>query len=184
MWQSLHCSQSPARPASRNRSRFGPIALARGVERVLHFLRGMATRTTFFKSERGFSLLEAVIAAGMVAGAFAALAQVLAMSIANNVSTRSGSAAMVLAVQKLEQLRALPWDALSTGGTPGGDIDYLDLAGSVLAEGGARPPGTVYVRQWSVRPAAGSAEGLALQVRVTGGHNDARLVTIRTRRAP
>jgi type II secretory pathway pseudopilin PulG len=144
----------------------------------------MATKTTLLESDHGFSLLEAVIAAGMVAGAFAALAQVLAISIASNVSARSGSAATVLAVQKLEQLRAVPWGALTPGGTLGGDIDYLDLAGNVLAEGGARPPGTVYVRRWSVQPAAGGAEGLALQVRVTGGNNDARLVTIRTRRAP
>ena len=59
----------------------------------------------------------------MVAGAFAALAQVLAMSIANNVSARSGSAAAVLAVQKMEQLRALPWGSLASGALGGGHDD-------------------------------------------------------------
>jgi hypothetical protein len=136
----------------------------------------MATKTESFKSERGFSLLEVVMAAGMVAGAFAALGQVLAMSVASNVSARSGSAATVLAVQKMEQLRGLPWGARAPG------VDYLDFAGNVLGEEGASPPGTVYVRRWSVQ-LQGEDEAV-LQVRVTGGHNGARLVTIRTRQVP
>jgi type II secretory pathway pseudopilin PulG len=144
----------------------------------LHFLANMRMKTArlLFSGERGFSLLEVVVAAGIVTGAFAALAQLLAMSIANNVSARGASAATVLAVQKMEQLRALPWDAL----TSGDDVDYLDPGGGLLGEGGARPPGAVYVRRWSVQP-VGGAEGLALQVRV---NEAARLVTIRTKRAP
>jgi type II secretory pathway pseudopilin PulG len=134
------------------------------------------TQTESFKSERGFSLLEVVIAAGMVAGAFAALAQVLAVSIASNLSARSGSAATVLAVQKMEQLRGLPWGARAPG------VDYLDLAGNVLGEGGESPPGAVYVRRWSVELSEEEDE-IILRVRVTGGHNVSRLVTIRTRRA-
>ncbi len=138
----------------------------------------MATKTDSFNSERGFSLLEVVMAAGMVAGAFAALAQVLAMSIANNVSARSGSAATVLAVQKMEQLRALPWGARAPG------VDYLDLAGNVLGEGGASPPGTVYVRRWSVRAVRETKTRSFCGFGSTGGRNGARLVTIRTRQAP
>ena len=142
----------------------------------------MATKTEPLKSERGFSLIEVVIAAGMVAGAFAALAQVLAMSIASNLSARSGSAATVLAVQKMEQLRGLPWGALIPG------VDYLDLAGNLVGEGGASPPGAVYVRRWSVQLAPGGTaaeeDEIALEVRVTGGNKDARLVTLRTRQAP
>jgi hypothetical protein len=139
----------------------------------------MATKTArlFLEGERGFSLLEVVVAAGLVTGAFAALAQLLAMSIASNVSARGASAATVLAVQKMEQLRARPWGTL----TPGDEMDYLDLAGNLLGEGGSAPPGAVYVRRWSVQPAPGGAEALALQVRV---NEAARLVTIRTRRAP
>jgi type II secretory pathway pseudopilin PulG len=138
----------------------------------LHFLFDMATKVKSFKSERGFSLLEVVIAAGLVAGAFAALAQVLAMSVANNLSARSGSAATVLAVQKMEQLRGLPWGARAPG------VDYLDLAGNVLGEGGESPPGTVYVRRWSV-DLSGEESEIVLQVRVTGGNSGSRLVTIR-----
>jgi type II secretory pathway pseudopilin PulG len=145
----------------------------------LHFLWDMATKTTcrILEGERGFSLLEVVMAAGMVAGAFAALAQVLAMSIATNTSARSGSAATVLAAQKMEQLRGLPWGPRSAG------VDHLDQAGDILAEGVASPPGTVYVRRWSV-DVSGDEEEIVLRVRVTGGHNGARLVTTRRRHAP
>ena len=150
-----------------------------GLERALHFLPDMATKTTsgILKSEHGFSLLEVVMAAGLVAGAFAALAQVLAMSLASNMSARSGSTATVLAVQKMEQLRALPWGPRAPG------VDYFDLAGNVLGESGAGPPGTVYVRRWSV-DGSGDEDEVVLRVRVTGGHNGARLVTTRRRQAP
>jgi type II secretory pathway pseudopilin PulG len=59
--------------------------------------------------ERGFSLLEALIASGLMAGALAALGQMFAISVANNRSARAASYATVLAQQKMEQLRALTW---------------------------------------------------------------------------
>jgi type II secretory pathway pseudopilin PulG len=142
----------------------------------LHLVFGMTTKTESSKRERGFSLIEVVMAAGLVAGAFAALAQVLAMSIASDVSARSGSAATVLAAQKMEQLRALPWGARSPG------VDYLDQAGNVLSEGGASPPGALYTRRWSVE--LSGEDGIVLKVWVTGGNNLSRLATIRTRQAP
>ena len=59
------------------------------------------------QGEGGFSLLEAVVAAGIMAGALAALGQMFAISVANNPSARNGSYATVLAEQKMEQLRSL-----------------------------------------------------------------------------
>ena len=96
--------------------------------------------------ERGFSLIETVVAAGIVAGAFAALAQVFALSIAHNVAARDGSAAMVLAAQKMEQLRGLiPGVDLNEGGTLASSVDgfadYLDQAGNTLDAGGQRAAG-------------------------------------------
>lgn len=145
-------------------------------------------------SERGFSLIEAVVAAGMVAGALAALAQVLALSIGNNVSARSGSAAMVLAGQKMEELRAMRWDEAGAGASPGdtlsgnvaGYVDYVDQSGHVLGGGDTAPAGTVYIRRWSVVPLPASPGALLLQVRVTkpGRDDAARLVTVRSRRTP
>ena len=59
--------------------------------------------------EKGFSLLEAIIAAGLLAGALAALGQMLAIAVATHRSARAGSDATVLAQQKMEQLRGLTW---------------------------------------------------------------------------
>ena len=174
----------------------------------------MLTKT----SERGFSLLEAVIAAGLVTGAFAALAQMLAMSIPSDRSARSNSAAMVLAGQKLEQLRGLTWGfdpagepiddgttdtaasveapAGGTGLRPSpegtlranvaGYVDYVDHAGNILGGGDTIPPGTRYVRRWSIERLPEHPDAIVLQVLVTGrgGGQTARLVTLRTRKAP
>lgn len=149
-------------------------------------------------NQRGFSLIEAVIAAGIVAGAFAALAQMFALSIAHNTSARNGSIAMMLAGQKMEELRALTWGIeLSPGGALDSDVsgyvDYIDREGSVLAASGTMPAPTVYIRRWSVDALPASSDALMLQVLVTrptnraggAGESDAaRLVTLRIRKTP
>jgi type II secretory pathway pseudopilin PulG len=143
--------------------------------------------------ERGFSLIETVVAAGIVAGAFAALAQVFALSIAHNVAARNGSTAMLLAAQKMEQLRGLiPGIDLNEGGTLGSSVagfaDYLDQAGNILGVDGSVPPGTVYVRRWSVAAMSAKPDLLVIQVMVTKPVPEpvvdaASLVTLRSRRA-
>lgn len=75
----------------------------------------------FDRGVRGFSLLETVIATGLIAGAITALAQMFAISVANNISARSGSYATVLAGQKMEQLRGLTW-GFDTIGLPAADL--------------------------------------------------------------
>lgn len=130
----------------------------------------------------------------MVAGAFAALAQMFALSIAHNNSARSGSAAMVLAAQKVEQLRASTWGVdLHEGGildsSADGFADYLDEAGDVVGAGASTPSGTVYVRRWSIAALPSKPDVLVLQVRVTwappaSAADAARLITLRPRDAP
>jgi type II secretory pathway pseudopilin PulG len=61
------------------------------------------------KSESGFSLVETLVATGLLAGAVAVLGQMFAISIAENTSARTGTFAAVLAEQKMEQLRGLTW---------------------------------------------------------------------------
>ena len=61
------------------------------------------------KSEAGFSLVETIVAAGLLAGAVAVLGQMFAISMAENTSARTGTFAAVLAEQKMEQLRGLTW---------------------------------------------------------------------------
>jgi type II secretory pathway pseudopilin PulG len=70
--------------------------------------------------ERGFSLLEAIIASGLLAVSLAALGQMFAVSVANNRSAQAASYATVLAQQKMEQLRGLTW-GFDTLGLPVSD---------------------------------------------------------------
>jgi hypothetical protein len=180
-------------------------------------------------SESGFSLLEAVVATGLLAGGIVALGEMFAFSVADNTSSRTRTFAAVLAVQKLEQLRALTWtfDASGTpisdlttntalpepspaGGTglspsPGhsltssvdGYVDYVDRRGRIVGGGSSPPPGTLYVRRWSIERLPGNPDHtLILQVAVTihrrgtAGANgsarpqreEARVMTIKTRR--
>jgi len=73
------------------------------------------TAHSFAGSNDGFSLLETVIATGIMATSLVALAQMVAISVANNMSARTATYATVLAEQKMEQLRGLMWgyDALA-----------------------------------------------------------------------
>ena len=61
------------------------------------------------KSESGFSLVETLVATGLLAGAVAVLGQMFAISMAETTSARTGTFAAVLAEQKMEQLRGLTW---------------------------------------------------------------------------
>ena len=69
--------------------------------------KSKSTRTR--KSERGFSLVETIVATGLMAGAVAFLGQMFAIAVADNSSSRAGTFVAVLAEQKLEQLRGLTW---------------------------------------------------------------------------
>ena len=66
-------------------------------------------RFKFSWSAAGFSLLEVTIAIGIMATALAALGQMFALSVANNMAARTSTYATVLAEQKMEQLRGLTW---------------------------------------------------------------------------
>lgn len=132
----------------------------------------------------GFSLVETLIASAILAVALVSLAELLAVSMKANAVAKNSSIAMMLAVQKMEQLRSLAWgyDAAGspfsdltsdttpplerpTGGTglspspadallrnANGYVDYLDASGNQLGGGTAPPPGSLYVRRWSIEP--------------------------------
>src|SRR5262245_19037260 len=71
--------------------------------------------------EAGSSLVEAIVAVGLLASALASLAQMLGICIASNRSARAGSDATVLAQQKIEQLRGLAW-GVDVSGAPISDL--------------------------------------------------------------
>ena len=93
-------------------------------------------------------------------------------------------------------LGASPPDALARN--TAGFVDYLDASGTSLGGGASVPPGTAYIRRWSIEPAAVSPGNLlVLQVLVvplrggrvaTGGGAgrvpaEARVVGVRARKA-
>lgn len=109
---------------------------------------------------RGFSLLEAIVALGILAGALATLLQLFAMATRANASSRYSSLATLAASAKMEELRRLPPpfaasppDALSKNAA--GFCDLLDRNGARVA--GCTAPGdrAAFVRRWSVAPLAG-----------------------------
>lgn len=172
-----------------------------------------------------------LFATGILTVGLVSLAQLFAMSTRNNVSARSQTYTVVLAEQKMEQLRGLTWgfDTIGlpisdtttntalpiespTGGTglspsPAGSlrantdgyVDYLGADGTVIGGGAAPPPGTVYVRRWSIEPLPTNPnDTIVIQVLVTnlldrGAANEsgnvrrlpqeARVVSVKTRKA-
>ena len=78
------------------------------------------------KSEAGFSIVEVLVATGLLASALVALAQLFAIATATNASARSSTLTMMLAEQKIEQLRALQY-TFDRAGLPVQDTE-TDLA--------------------------------------------------------
>jgi prepilin-type N-terminal cleavage/methylation domain-containing protein len=62
-----------------------------------------------FSNDAGFSLLEVLIAMGVMTVGLVSLAQLFALSIGANHSSKTTTFAVLLAQQKMEQLRGLTW---------------------------------------------------------------------------
>src|SRR5687768_2776638 len=160
--------------------------------------------------EDGTSLIEVMVATGILVVALVSLAQLLTTAIRDNLTARNATYATILAGQKIEELRALAWSADGEGfalsdpalsrspsGTlttnTAGFVDYLDQFGHLLGDGTDPPEGAVYTRRWAIEPSPDNpADTLVIQVVVTrtalrsnvGRQPDeARLVTAKTRRA-
>jgi hypothetical protein len=133
----------------------------------------------------GFTLLEVLIATTLLFVAVAALAGLSLMATRANVNAKTTTMAALLAAQKIEQLRALPWGDAALVPSAEGYSDFLDAAGVSLG-GGPSPHGSVYERQWSIQPLPSNpANALVIHVSVTrvGGRatDGASLTTVRTR---
>src|SRR4051812_16623544 len=93
----------------------------------------------------GFSLVEVLVATALLAVTVAGLAELFAISVKNNAAARYGTAAAVLAAQKIEQLRVDPNLAPSPGSTLQSDTEpYVDHVGP-------------YTRRWSIEPMPASS---------------------------
>jgi type II secretory pathway pseudopilin PulG len=103
-------------------------------------------RLTNSRSSKGFTLVEAVVAATLVATAAVVLAQLVALGATQSASHRDTSAALVAAQSKLEELRSVTWNYT----IPGSDV-ALSPAGALFTD----TPGYVdhaplFVRRWAV----------------------------------
>jgi len=131
-------------------------------------------------TDQGFSLIEVIIAAGILSGAAVALSGLCVLSADALLAARQRSLAGVLASTKLEELLA-DSDALRGG---------IDAGDRVNASGGSEPdPNGWYQRRWSVAASPALPEKLVvISVIVTSAAgarlhvHDVRLVTVAERR--
>ncbi len=140
---------------------------------------------------RGFSLVETLVAITLVACAITGLAQLVAMSARANRESRQRTLAIVLATEKMEQLRSASSTLEASGtdslaGNVDGLCDFLDEYGRTLGSGTSAPVGTMYERRWSVQDISAAATAAwLLQVNVRpstlGLSAGARLVSVSAR---
>ena len=139
-------------------------------------------------------LIEVVIAVGLLVTLAAGVVHLFAMSARSIVRARHRTSSLLLAVDKLEQLRAgvrTPRTARGPLETRGVQIEYLDIDGRLNGRGRTPPPsGSMYTRVWSVGALPGSNGVLVMRVTVApirpgaGGRDltvapdGARLVTL------
>jgi hypothetical protein len=85
-------------------------------------------------SERGFSILETLVAATILIVTLAGLAQLFMLSVRANTSAKATSYAALLALQKMEQLRGLTW-GFDVQGLPAADTS-TNVTAAAAAGGG------------------------------------------------
>ena len=130
-------------------------------------------------ADRGFTLIETIIAIGILAGAIVSLGQLVAVCTSTNATAQHRTKSAWLAQQKLEQLRS----ESTLGATPL-TVEYLDPDGTIVCRGELTCPRAVYVREWSVKPSATAASAVFVHVstrRARDGSGDVHLVTVRPR---
>ncbi len=164
----------------------------------------MPSEKSRWSDERGFGFVETLISIGVLTAVSVGVAQLFAVAALANHNAEARTSTALLAVDKMEQLRALAWgfeslpdDELglpvsdsttdisifpqAAGGpgllpSPNGTLDtnvpfYVDFLGDEgewIGTGGSPPPGTVYIRRWSVdRLPTSPNDTLVLQVLAT-----------------
>jgi prepilin-type N-terminal cleavage/methylation domain-containing protein len=166
-----------------------------------------AIRTDSFAA--GFTLIEVMVATAILLVALVSLAPLFVTAVRDNLTARTATDTVVLAAQKLEELRGLTWgfdaqglavsdpalnaspsDSLESNSA--GFVDYVDRFGRRLEGGAAAPADALYVRRWAITPMPQDPSNtIVIQVLVTwvGRGNGARraadrarITTVRTRK--
>ena len=111
------------------------------------------------RDTRGFSLLDALLAAAILASALLSLAQLISFAIKTTAAAGRMTDAALLASQKVEELRAASWGELQSG---------------------TESPAAGCTRTWTVVPLAADPDYVAVLevlVRVPGGQT--RMVALK-----
>jgi prepilin-type N-terminal cleavage/methylation domain-containing protein len=109
-------------------------------------------------SNRGFTLVETLIATAVLVTGLVAVAQLFPYAIQSNASSRQTTTATMIVDDKLEALRALPLAdaALNAGGSldpaspATGYYDYVTVASNGAVTVSASSSQTAYLRLWQV----------------------------------
>jgi prepilin-type N-terminal cleavage/methylation domain-containing protein len=121
------------------------------------------TSSTTSSASRGFTLIEVLIAMGLLATLCGGVSMLLTQTLVSLDRSRQREQAMVLARAKLEQLASASPDALAASGT-----ESVDADGAGAGAGVGVGVGSGYVRQWLIeRRGSGASEMLIVQVMVT-----------------
>ena len=147
---------------------------------------------------RGFTLVEVLVALTILLLALLAAAQTLTLAAAAVHDSRVHTLTTTAAAQRVEQLMALDWVALTPSPAnalehnTNGFVDFLDAEGRVVGAAAVPPADAVFVRRWAVDPpVTGVAHALVIRVLVRslaadlagarGARGEARLTTVRAR---
>ena len=123
------------------------------------------------RGARGSSLIEVLVAMGLVVGALGAIAPLVALATRANLQAGRTSFAAVIAQAKLEallldvDLGLNPSPAGTLTSNTDGYFDFVDRHGRTLGSGDVPPPGTNFARRWSVQRVA-NADTTIVQVQV------------------
>lgn len=130
------------------------------------------------RTERGFALLEVIVAAALLVTLAAGGSRIIAAAVREGHAARLRALATVAAADKIEELRSL----VTSDVTPG--TDCLDGAGTIVGAGMPAPRSAVFIRRWVVQPLDGDPDVLAISVDVStrDGASSARLLTVRAAR--
>jgi len=118
-------------------------------------------------AEAGLALMEVVISVGLLVTLAAGLVQLFAMSAQSMVRARHRTSALILAVEKLEQIRAaaVTQGAVGLAGPAGSQTEYLDPQGRLVGSHvGAVPTGSRHERVWLVDQPFGTFGVVRVQV--------------------
>ena len=117
-----------------------------------------------WRDARGFSILEVLVAATLLATALVALGHLLLLAGHARRVSRSQSVAVLLAVGKIEELSG---DVLVFAGAPESGADRVDASGYRFDDPARMASAPTYVRRWSAVPLPTDSSMLLLAVAVT-----------------